>query len=365
MLRRLIVVALAGAVAGCGSKPPPDFAPDPGLLARIEVIRIIPRADFACPGGTIRTDYEAVLDDGPVLPFSRDYDGDNPPALHVMFLSRQSSEAASHGNGDWTADRDVLLSAMDGFTLTAVMRDRPDLTATVTVAPEYSCQPHTFRFAGATGSAAAPGLPGPDVLLRLGTLRSPFYDRLLVLGVEVGDAPPFYVMHAAEAVPPSDWYAVHSVGGRGGRGVRGEEGVVGVNGRDGCPGAPGGTGGRGSAGGVGAPGGSGGAVTILVSEEERFLAGLVDGRSVGGPGGPGGHGGKGGPGGPGGRGIIVNGRQCDDGPVGSRGSDGPRGPEGPAGAPGNPPRIITVASGDVFGTRVPSGLQALLDYSRN
>lgn len=359
MTRTALTVVVAGLLAACASKPPPDFAPDPALLSRIATIQVVPRSDHACPGERIRVDYEAVLDDGTVLPFSHEYDDDDPPALHVMFLGRQSSEAVSHENGDWTTDRDPLRSAVEGFRLSAVMRARPELTASAVVAPEYSCIPHTFRFSGASGH------PGPDVLLRLGTVGSPFYDRLVVLGVEVGDAPPFYVLHAAALVPPADWYVVESRGGRGQRGVRGEPGKTGPAGRAGCPGAPGGVGGSGQTGGTGAAGGPGGSVTILVPENERFLAGIVDARTVGGPGGPGGRGGAGGPGGPGGEGIVVNGRRCEDGPSGTKGADGPTGPDGPAGAPGNRPRVITVSSGDVFGSRVPQALQALLDFSRN
>ena len=95
-----------------------------------------------------------------------------------------------------------------------------------------------------------------------------------------------------------------------------------------------------------------------------FLAGLVDGGSPGGPGGAGGEGGEGGRGGPGGSGIIVSGSRCEDGPVGLKGATGPAGPQGVGGAPGNPPRVITVGEADVFGTRVPQPLLALLDFSR-
>ena len=106
-------------------------------------------------------------------------------------------------------------------------------------------------------------------------------------------------------------------------------------------------------------------MTIMVSDDERFLAGLVSAQTVGGLGGKGGRGGEGGPGGEGGEGILVNGRRCDDGSRGPKGRDGPAGEDGPLGAPGNPARVITVSSGDVFGSRVPQALLALLDFSRN
>ena len=349
-------------LVACSSKPPPDFAPDPGLVSRIDEIRIMPREEWACPGKAIVTDYEAVLDDGTTIPFAREYDDDRPPALHVVFLRRTSAEAEPQGDGDWNAHADPLLSAMDGFRLRAELRARPALAASVSVAPDYSCQPHTFRFVGRTGPRGRSGYSGPDVLVRVDVLRSPFYDRVLVAGIEVGDAPPFYVMHDADAVPPADWFVVESVGGRGGRGENGADGAEGVKGRDGCPGSPGGAGGAGSNGGPGGAGGSGGPITIIVSTDVPFLAGLVDARSTGGRGGAGGGGVDGGPGGAGGEGLSREGRACADGPRGADGPDGADGSDGSGGPPGTRPRVITVSPGDVFGTRVPFSFQAMIDF---
>lgn len=347
----------------CSHGPPADFAPDPGLVERIVEIRMTTAA-FACPGGGIRADYEAVLDDGTVVPFARKYDEDRPPQLHVVFLERRSEEAAPQEDGDWSTDPDPLLSAMHGFRLHAALSARPSLTASATVGPEYSCLRHAFQFSGATGRTGAAGAPGPDVLVRLGIVRSPFYERLLVFGVEVGDAPPFYVLADADDVPPSDWFEVQSVGGSGARGRRGPEGARGAPGQDGCPGRPGGQGGVGGPGGQGGPGGSGGPITVIVPTAQPFLAGLVDGSSPGGPGGEGGEGGAGGPGGAGGSGIVVSGSRCEDGPDGPKGATGQPGTPGVGGAPGNPPRVLTVAESDVFGPRVPQPLLALLDFSR-
>lgn len=359
-----VLAALAVSATACSHGPPPDFAPDPGLVARIVELRMTTGAEYACPGQSLRADYEAVLDDGTVVPFARRYDKDDPPALHVVLLDRRSGEAVSQEDGDWSTDADPLQSALGGFRLEASLRARPELTVSAVVAPEYSCLRHAFHFAGATGRTGGPGSPGPDVLVRLGIVRSPYYERLLVMGVEVGDAPPFYVLQDADAVPPSDWFVLESAGGRGGRGAHGAKGATGAKGRDGCPGARGGAGAPGAVGGPGGPGGSGGPVTVIVPTEQPFLAGLVDGGSPGGPGGPGGEGGDGGAGGPGGSGIIVNGRRCADGPTGPAGGPGPEGPAGVAGAPGNAPRVITVSERDVFGPRVPQPLMALLDFPR-
>ena len=53
-----------------------------------------------------------------------------------------------------------------------------------------------------SGSGQAGG-NGPDVTVRLAILRSPFYDKLFVAGIQVGLAPPFYVLQDASAVPPA------------------------------------------------------------------------------------------------------------------------------------------------------------------
>ena len=99
--------------AACGpQRPPANFAPDPGLAARIEEIRIDVRDPAVCPGAQIRTSYSAVLDDGSLLPFSREYDADDPPDLHVIMLRRFSPEATPRESGDWVTDPDPLRTAL-------------------------------------------------------------------------------------------------------------------------------------------------------------------------------------------------------------------------------------------------------------
>jgi hypothetical protein len=153
------LTSLVWLVTACSHKPPADFAPDPGLVARIVEIQMTTAAAYACPGQGIRADYEAVLDDGTVVPFARTYDKDRPPPLHVVFLDRRSEEAASQEDGDWSTDPDPLRSAVDGFRLHASLRARPELSASATVAPEYSCLGTRFsspaRPAG-TGPLASP-----------------------------------------------------------------------------------------------------------------------------------------------------------------------------------------------------------------
>lgn len=360
--RGLVTGLLCAAALGCSHRPPPDFAPAPGLVALIEAIRVfVPEA--VCPGQTIRASYSAVLDDGTEVPFVNRYDKDHPPALHVVFLSRYSPNALALENGNWDAASDPLLSAVEGFRLRVALRAKPSVVTEETLTPDYSCTNHVYGFIGDRGRRGEAGGPGPDVTVRMAVVASPFYERLIVAGVQVEEAPPFYVFADANAVPPADWLVIASRGGPGGRGVNGRDGGKGADGQPGCRGSPGGSGGAGGNGGVGGPGGRGGRVTVIVPEEEPFLAGLVEGRSVGGEGGRGGRGGDGGSGGKGGA-AQDEGRRCSAGADGASGPEGQHGQNGRDGLPGPRPRVITVPAADVFGYMVPPALAALLDYQR-
>jgi hypothetical protein len=353
-------MAMGLLLSACAHKPPPDFAPDPGLVARIQALRIETPAT-ACPGQNIEASYVAVLDDGAELPFATRYDEKHPPALHVAFLTRYSPSARALENGNWDAADDPLLSAIDGFRLRAFLRAKPGVIAETVVAPEYGCLSHAFGFEGEGGSRGGSGGPGPDVTVRLALAQSPFVRRLLVAEITVAAAPPFYLLADADLIPPADWLVVTARGGRGGRGTDGSAGAKGAAGQAGCPGSPGGAGGAGGNGGAGGAGGPGGHVTVIVAESDPFLAGLVDARSEGGRGGDGGRAGKGGPGGDGGA-AQGDPRRCSAGAHGANGPDGRAGPEGRGGERGQRPQVITVPAASVFGSRVRPELDALLTY---
>jgi hypothetical protein len=351
------------AVVGCAKGPPPDLAPDPGLAARIQEIRIVTSGE-ACPGGRIQASYAAVLDDGSELPFSTRYDADNPPPLHVIMLARSSAEATPLQDGDWEAAADPLRTVENGFRLSAFLRVKPSASGWQVIRPVYHCLRHVFTFGGAAGRRGASGGNGPDLTARIGILPSPFYERLLVVGIEVGHAPPFYVLADADRVPPSDWLALTARGGPGGAGTSGSDGSDGADGEPGCPGSPGGAGGAGGNGGPGGPGGRGGRVTVIAPNQEPFLAGLVTAANPGGPGGGGGAGGEGGQGGKGGEAQPADARRCAAGAQGSRGADGTEGPNGRRGPAGPPMEALTVPLSDVFGPRVAAPIAELLQQSR-
>jgi hypothetical protein len=353
------IVACLVTLAGCAKKPPADFAPDPGLVSRIDSIRIITPGSV-CPGATIPAQYEAVLDDGSLLPFATRYDDDHPPPLHVVFLTRYSPSAIALENGNWATTDDPLASAVDGFALQAIFRARPGVIGRATVAPRYDCAEHAFAFEGVTGARGEPGGRGPDITIRMGLFTSPFVNRLIVAEVAVEQAPPFYVLADADQVPPADWLIVRARGGRGGRGHDGRIGRAGVAGQPGCPGTAGGAGGAGGAGSDGGPGGPGGRITVVVPESDPFLAGLVEAETFGGEGGDGGKGGNGGKGGKGGE-AQGDARRCKAGPDGSNGPDGRNGRDGPEGQRGSRPQVMTV-QGSAFGSRPDPRLGALIHY---
>jgi hypothetical protein len=329
-------------------------------VTRIRNIEFSSPTTRTCPGQVIPTTYLAVLDDGTRIPFARSYDKDRPPQLHVVFLDRISAEARAQEDGDWVTDADPLRSLTTGYRLEVVLRHKPDVRGNKVVAPSYDCMSHSFNFSGATGETGLTGSDGPDVTVRLGLLRSPFYDRLIVAGIEVGQAPPYYVFYDATTVPPADWLVLESSGGRGGRGANGATGTEGAAGRAGCPGERGGQGGRGGNGGAGGLGGRGGRVTIIAPQEEPFLAGIVDVQNAGGEGGAGGAGGTGGEGGAGGAAERPNDPQCRPGVKGPAGEKGNPGSTGPNGRGGPRAQVITVPARDVFGNRVPPQLAELL-----
>jgi len=346
----------------CSHAPPEGFAPDPGLVAQIRDIRIVTTYARACPGAVIPTTYEAVLTDGSRVPFARSYDKKHPPRLHVIFLDRTSPEAVTQQDGDWVTDADPLVSATTGFRLTATLQAKPSVTNTVVVPPDYRCMPHAFVFSGEPGGPGESGDNGPDATVRLAVLRSPFYDKLFVAGIQVGLAPPFYVLQDAGAVPPADWLVLESRGGRGGTGIAGAKGSDGSAGAAGCPAQPGAPGGNGGNGGPGGSGGRGGRINVIVPLDNPFLAGIVAARSPGGTGGPGGPGGAGGKGGKGGQGVTdASNRRCPDAVDGAPGQAGSAGPTGSQGAPGPRSIVVTAPTREIFGLQVPPELGSLFE----
>lgn len=346
-----LYAAAALAVGACSHAPPADYAPDPGLVAQMRQIRIVTTSS-ACPGQAFAASYTAVMNDGTEIPFATRYDKKHPPRLHVTFLDRSSPQADALQDGGWAAERDPLVSATSGFHLSAALRFKPAIRGDAVVTPDYSCSNHAFGFEG------APGYDGPDVTVRLALGRSPYVDKLLIAAIEVADAPPFYAFYDATVIPPRDFLIIEA---RGGRGVTGVAGRPGLKGTTGAACGDGGSGGPGEGGGAGGQGGRGGHITIIVPQEEPFLAGLVAARTPGGKGGAGGRGGAGGGGGPAGAaGNDARGNACPKARDGVAGAAGAAGAEGREGGFGSQPQVITVPNGSVLGPLAPTAILDLL-----
>jgi hypothetical protein len=363
-LRIAPFAVLLALVTACSHGPPLDFAPDPALVAQIRSIQITPGYARACPGSVITASYEAVLADSTHIPFQRGYDEKHPPRLHISFLEFTSAEATGRSDGSWLPAPDPLISATTGFRLSAALKAKPGIRATVVVPPDYNCTPRTFAYEGETYGHVHAGENGPNVTVRIGHGRSPFYDKLIIVGIQVGQQAPFYELYDASSVQPADWLQIESRGGRGSTGGAGLQGGNAGPGAAGCPPQNGGNGGDGGPGGAGGPGGRGGPVMIVAPDDDPYMAGLITVRNPGGYGGAGGPGGPGGQAGKGGEGqTLADGRRCTNGADGVAGRRGVTGPTGSDGPHGPRPEIITVPNAQLFGPSIPAELAALLGGS--
>lgn len=360
-VKSCLLAALVAVGSACSHRPPADFAPDPGLLSHIRDIEITVTQGAVCPGGMIQASYQAVIDDDTRVPFIRSYDKKHPPRLHSSFITYTSPEASATRDGNWSTAQNPIASAITGFRLTATLNAKPSIHHTIVVPPDYSCLPHGFEFSGNSGGPMQGGGNGPDVTVHLGMGHSPFYEKLLVVRMDVGASAPFYMLYDARAIPPADWLTIESRGGRGGIGGAGTRGRDGRTGASGCPAQAGGPGGDGGDGGPGAPGGRGGRVSIVVPIEQPFLAGVVVARGIAGQGGPGGPAGVGGDGGKGGQGTLgTDNKRCADAADGLAGRKGAPGPVGIDGRRGPRHDIYTLPAAEVFGPDVPAEIADVL-----
>src|SRR5207244_13356824 len=100
---------------------------------------------------------------------------------------------------------------------------------------EYGGRSHGFQCSGGPGGGGQAGGNGPDVTVRLGIVRSPFYDKLIVAAVELGYSQPYYLFADGNTIPPANWLWVESRGGRGGAGTPGQTRSAGAAGKGECP----------------------------------------------------------------------------------------------------------------------------------
>jgi len=99
---------------------------------------------------------------------------------------------------------------------------------------------HAFGFQGAPGDRGGAGGDGPDVTVRLGIVRSPYVERLLIAGIEIGYAPPFYHRDRREPRPARDWLLIRVARRAGRPWLPRRESTKGTDAQAGCPSADGG-----------------------------------------------------------------------------------------------------------------------------
>jgi hypothetical protein len=298
-------------------------------------------------------------------------------------------------------DRDVTVSAR--------LVDRPDLVASITLAPTFGCggvaggvgDSGSSGWSGSSGSSgssgptgasgsdgdedddptdggdgghgdhggdgghgsdAGDGGPGPDVEAAITRIESPRHGPLIAVVIGQGrylidpDGQPFAIV--AEGGPGGSGGAGGS-GGTGGSGGAGGDGGDGreredgstPNGGRGGYGGDGGDGGNGGDGARGGDGGDGGTLRVLVDarwpELASYLA-LSTAAGSGGYGGSAGSAGYGGSAGRGGYGGSPNGTDGTAGRDGQAGSDGRSGANGRPGRDGPPAEIIETDVGAYF-----------------
>jgi len=184
-----------------------------------------------------------------------------------VIFSTAPAPSRDEQDGDWVTNADPLLTATTGFRLTATLQAKPSVTNTVS---SSGLPLHATHLASPLRlGAGRSGRAGPDATVRLAVLRSPFYDKLFVAGIQVGVAPPFYVLQDANGGAARRLAGDRDARRPGGSGVAGAKGTVGLPEPPAVrrsPGRPEGT--AATAGRV--VGGHGGRINVIVPAITRF-----------------------------------------------------------------------------------------------
>ncbi len=296
----MLIVGVIGAAA-CASMQSPAIARPSTVTGTIRSLSIVPAGRTACPGEIISTRYEAIVGEQSRVTLG---------AGDMGLLNRSGAGITPLADGRWQTDANPLVSAATGFRLRARAVTDSTVRADTVVIPSYACD----KF-----SIDARGIASAGVFLRLGVLRSAFYDSVVVAALEYSGG-----VGRVLVLGPRDLRkgAIRVD-------ATGAAGAGGASGHDGADGAACERGSRGENGDDGSSGGSGGRVDIIVQADAPWLADLVVVSNAGGPGGPGGRGGRGGRNGTSsGRGgtTCTSGGAAPNGMAGRQGSPGIAGP---------------------------------------
>ena len=306
--RRTVAFGVAGlfAAAACGGSGASETSAAP-VNEPLHALAIIPATSRACPGEVISTRYEATTASGRRIGLT---------GARLQLLERSGSGVNARTDGSWVADVDPLSSAMTGFRLRAALKSNSTVRADTVIVPIYSCPRRPIIV--------------PAAHVRLGVLRSPFHDSIVVAAVELNRGTLQVIVLAPDEMK-SGAIRVDAKGTDGRPGARGRNGTKGASCEAGQPGDDGEDGG---------PGGNGGSVDLIVQADAPWLANLVSVTNAGGRGGAGGQGGIGGQ--PGASGQSSTGRGRGAACSSAAGRPGRPGRPGVNGTPGPPPKVSTI-----------------------
>ncbi len=335
-------LAFAPALAACG---PSQAQIDPRNVVNVTV-RPASGQLFYCPGDPFQVEVAVKLKNGTTcsnVDGKRGCMGKDDQVIAPELVRIGASSGARRGDPDdfvWAPDPDPLATADTGMTLRGWLQGVFDgktvksMEGEASLRPVYECKKEGVFTLPPPDREGDDGRPGPDVMVAITSLSTPFYPDAALVRVE-------WLGNRAYFISPSSDKPVKIVskgqdGAQGEHGKDGEEGrdgedaekecATGRDGEDGAPGQPGGDGGN---------GGRGGAIKVLLDEANADkLKGRLLLLSVGGDPGKGGLGGFGGAGGKGGAGGFIKPGASLESCKPARGKDGEKGDNGEDGALG-------------------------------
>lgn len=352
----LFAAACTGALSvACG---PAQVELDPRTVVDVQV-RPASGQRLFCPGDKFQVELVAKLLDGSSCSStdrSRGCLGEKDAVIKVEDVRLDVPGAGRVGDPDqyiWVPPADPLATADTGLLLRGWLekaiagQTHKSMVGEAELKPVYECQLSGTYSPGRAGSPGSSGAQGPDVVIAITTLSTPWYPSAALVRVEAMGTKSYYISPSVEQAVKITAYG--QSGASGAPGVAGKEGQTGDDapdnaapctkggiGQDGAPGGPGGDGGD---------GGTGGMIRIMLDQAAADkLRGRVLAQSLGGGPGDGGPGGFGGAGGQGGKGAKST-TQCsdNDGKDGRKGADGHPGRAGRPGLNGPSP-VETVAT---------------------
>jgi hypothetical protein len=404
---RLLLVAPLPLLVGC-PKPPRPAKVDPASVVAITLHTGSGQTSYCPHGGPPHLGARVATTDGKVLETWMPGAGIGG-RLEVGAFEWTTSWGGIDGAARLTVPYDPIAALDRDVTVSVRLVDRPDLVATMTLAPSFGCggvvgdagaagasgwrgaDGHAGRDGspgsagrdssedrdptdgtdggdggdgghGGDGTDGGDGGPGPVVEVAVTQIEHDRHGTLIAVAVVTRSGTSWFLVdpEGARFAAVAEGGAGGSggsggAGGRGGHGGAGGDGGDGLRrndgttppGGDGGRGGDGGNGGGGGDGGRGGNGGDGGELHVVVDARWPHLAQAIGLSTRGGAAGYGGSAGSSGGSGDGGRGGYAGSNGGSSGTAGTGGQAGRSGRSGPDGRAGRDGRPPQVRTGDV------------------